>query len=368
MNNNQSYNEEGEEDFNNYYEEEEEEERGEEKQKSKPSVGKGGVQYYKDQPYDLAYEINESVSEAEISQASRKDDNQQKEQISNGERQDDEEEEEDEYDTKAIGKGSNTYPAVLASSSKPLPKFDFSEFYNLNTTGEVKELLQIMNKYVKTLIEIILISLFRFSATEVSLDTKLKPFIPSYIPSIGEVDAFIKVSRPDNFPEDLGFSVIDEPIINGVDPYIFKLELIDKSKVKVDRYEVKSVPEAEKNPKALQNWIEKITELRKTKTSSSVSYSKKMPDFESLMQVWPDKIEAAFKDIPLPDEKLNISLENYASIVCNLLDVPVHKLDQNRSLIEALHVIFTLYSEFRVNQHFQRNGSKEDNVQSMKFY
>jgi hypothetical protein len=155
MNNNQSYNEEGEEDFNNYYEEEEEEERGEEIPKSKPAVGKGAVQYYKDQPYDLAYEINESVSEAEISQASKKDEIQQKE-ISNGERQDDEEEEEEEYDTKAIGKGTNTYPAVMASSSKPLPKFDFSEFYNLNTTGETKELLQIMNKYAKKLLEILI--------------------------------------------------------------------------------------------------------------------------------------------------------------------------------------------------------------------
>ena len=208
----------------------------------------------------------------------------------------------------------------------------------------------------------------RFTPAEVTLDSKLKPFIPSYIPSIGEVDAFVKVSRPDNFPEDLGFSVLDEPIISGVDPYIFKLELIDKSKVKVDRYEVKTVPDADKNPKALQSWIDKITELRKTKTSSSVSYSKKMPDFESLMQVWPDKMEAAFKDIPFPDEKINMPIENYASIVCNLLDVPVHTLDTNRSLIEALHVVFTLYSEFRANQHFQRNGGKEDNVQSMKFY
>ncbi len=205
---------------------------------------------------------------------------------------------------------------------------------------------------------------------EIGLETKLKPYIPNYIPSVGEVDAFLKVNRPEGREEDLGLYVLDEPILNGVDPYIFKLELMDKSKVKVDKYEVKSVPEAEKNPKSIQNWIEKVAELRKNKTSSSVSYSKKMPDLESLMQVWPDKLESILKEIAFPDENLNIPVDNYAKIVCCMLDFPIHLLNTNRSLIESLHLLFTLYSEFKENQHFQRNtGSiKEDNVQSMKFY
>lgn len=36
------------------------------------------------------------------------------------------------------------------------------------------------------------------------LEAKLKPFIPDYIPAIGEVDAFIKMPRPDGQPETLG--------------------------------------------------------------------------------------------------------------------------------------------------------------------
>ena len=48
----------------------------------------------------------------------------------------------------------------------------------------------------------------RFRPNALQLDTKLKPFIPPYIPSIGEVDAFIKVSRPDGLPEDLGLAVV----------------------------------------------------------------------------------------------------------------------------------------------------------------
>jgi intraflagellar transport protein 46 len=40
------------------------------------------------------------------------------------------------------------------------------------------------------------------------LETKLKAFIPDYIPAIGEVDAFIKMPRPDGQPETLGLFVL----------------------------------------------------------------------------------------------------------------------------------------------------------------
>jgi intraflagellar transport protein 46 len=34
----------------------------------------------------------------------------------------------------------------------------------------------------------------------IDIDTKLKAFIPDYIPAIGEVDAFLKMPRPDGKP------------------------------------------------------------------------------------------------------------------------------------------------------------------------
>jgi len=36
----------------------------------------------------------------------------------------------------------------------------------------------------------------------------LKAFIPDYIPAVGEVDAFIKMTRPDTQIEILGLSVL----------------------------------------------------------------------------------------------------------------------------------------------------------------
>jgi len=201
----------------------------------------------------------------------------------------------------------------------------------------------------------------------------MKPFIPNFIPSIGEVDAFLKINRPDNQLEELGLSVLDEPTINGVDPVIFSLDLsyTGKSKNINPNLIIKTVDNAEKKPKEIQSWIDSISDLHQKKMSSNVSYSKKMPDVESLMQVWPDRMENLFKDLDFPDGSINMSTENYAKIICNMLDVPLHKLNDERSIIEALHLVFSVYYEFKENQHFPRGSQTGEinskNVQSMKF-
>mmetsp|Transcript_2211 Transcript_2211/g.3117 ORF Transcript_2211/g.3117 Transcript_2211/m.3117 type:complete len:94 (+) Transcript_2211:61-342(+) len=85
-----------------------------------------------------------------------------------------------------------------------------------------------------------------------------------------------------------------------------------------------------------------------------VHYSKSMPDVESLMQVWPEEIERLLKDISLPPAKIDLDLKDYVRIVCAILDIPVYS-----SMCESLHVLFTLYSEFRNNQHFRNNANQQ---------
>jgi intraflagellar transport protein 46 len=50
----------------------------------------------------------------------------------------------------------------------------------------------------------------------IDLDRNLKPFVPDYIPSVGEVDAFLKMPKPDG-TKDLGIAVLDEPTLNPED-------------------------------------------------------------------------------------------------------------------------------------------------------
>ena len=72
-----------------------------------------------------------------------------------------------------------------------------------------------------------------------------------------------------------------------------------------------------------------------------------MPDIEKLMQVWPPEFEEALRNLKVPPAELDVSLEEYAQICCNLMDIPMHK-----SAVQSLHVFFTLFSEFVGNQHF----------------
>ena len=54
--------------------------------------------------------------------------------------------------------------------------------------------------------------IMRYKSREVELETKLKCFMPEYIPAIGEIDSFIKVPRPDKKDdEDCGHKYLDEP-------------------------------------------------------------------------------------------------------------------------------------------------------------
>ena len=65
------------------------------------------------------------------------------------------------------------------------------------------------------------------------------------------------------------------------------------------------------------------------------------------------EMESALKEMQFPGPEIDMDPNCYARIILSMLDIPVHKLANNKSLIESLHVLFTLFSEFRQNQHFK---------------
>ena len=56
--------------------------------------------------------------------------------------------------------------------------YDPSEYENLNVSQEIKELFA---------------HVMRYTPQTIDLETRFKPFIPEYIPAVGDIDAFIKV-------------------------------------------------------------------------------------------------------------------------------------------------------------------------------
>jgi intraflagellar transport protein 46 len=230
------------------------------------------------------------------------------------------------------------------------------DYANLQVPLEVKELFQYIERY---------------KPQEVELNTQLRCFIPEYIPAIGEMDSFIKIPRADGREDELGLKVIDEPAAYQSDPVILELQLragIKRSQL--GEVSVRSVDNAAKNPQAIQGWVDSIKETHRIKPPPQVHYRKNMPDIENLMDQWPDEfeafLEAAQASVPpgtrggpaaavLPSPDLDLSLAEYVKVLCSLLDIPVYD-----NPIESLHVMFTLFQDFKNNPHFQARLAEED--------
>jgi len=222
------------------------------------------------------------------------------------------------------------------SDKKHPGQYNAQDYQNLPVSNEVKELFQYIDRYKPHIIE---------------LDTKLKPFIPDFIPCVGEVDAFLKIPRPDNKKDNLGLVQLDEPALNQSDPTVVDLQLRSVSKhSQMTPMDVRSIEVAEKNPREITNWINRISDLHKSKPLPNVQYAKKMPDIEQLMQVWPAEFEDFLSHNTLPLSQLDLELPAFVRVLAAIMDIPVHS-----NLTDPLHVMFTLYSEFKNNQHFSQS-------------
>mmetsp|Transcript_39867 Transcript_39867/g.71661 ORF Transcript_39867/g.71661 Transcript_39867/m.71661 type:complete len:352 (+) Transcript_39867:84-1139(+) len=223
-----------------------------------------------------------------------------------------------------------------ARKSEPAGAYNPSDYSNMNVSPEMEEAFKLITNYKPHSIE---------------LDAPLKPFIPELIPSVGEVDACLKMPRPDGAESGLGTVRLDEPTLNPSDPSILDLQLRSLSKAQdLQPMDIRSIEHAQKNPKEIENWVKRIETLNRGKPAPTVQYSRRMPDIEQLMQVWPAEFEEYLQQNPLPDmADLETDLPSYIRIIASILDVPVHN-----QLTETLHVILTLYSEFKSNQHFAK--------------
>eukprot|EP00794_Sanderia_malayensis_P010950 gene10950-12111_t len=243
--------------------------------------------------------------------------------------------------TKLASKEAPKKPQSLAVAKVAPPLR--AEYESLPVSQEIKDLFQYITRY---------------TPQNVELEHKLRPFIPDYIPAVGDIDAFLKVIRPENKVEVLGLHVIDEPCAKQSDPTVLDLQLRSISKqTSAKQMVVRSIEDAEKNPKAIDSWMQSIADLHRQKPPQNVHYTKTMPDIESLMQEWPPEFEEMLKNTGLPTADFDSDLIQYIDIICAILDIPVYK-----DRIQSLHVLFTLYSEFKNSQHF--NQLARDNLLS----
>ena len=79
--------------------------------------------------------------------------------------------------------------------------------------------------------------------------------------------------------------------------YFEKGTFVNILSLQIDFKVVRSIDDAERNSKAVDNWIESISDLHRQKPPQNVHYSKTMPDIESLMQEWPPEFEEMLKTV-----------------------------------------------------------------------
>ncbi|CAF3780686.1 unnamed protein product [Rotaria magnacalcarata] len=214
--------------------------------------------------------------------------------------------------------------------------YDPSLYRDLPVSSEIKDLFKCIEK---------------FQPQDIVLDTKLKPFISEYIPAIGDIDAFLKVPRPDGKEDSLALAVLDEPSSRQSDPHVLNLQLRYTSKQPISTSltnTIRRVSNADKNPKAIEEWVHNISKLQKAKTVDTIQYRKPMPDIDSLMQEWPVQFEELLKETSVPPADVDTDLATYVDIACSLLDIPVYE-----SRIPSLNALFTLYLGFKNSEHFK---------------
>lgn len=166
----------------------------------------------------------------------------------------------------------------------------------------------------------------------------------------------VQVPRPDGQEDRCGLSALDEPGPVQSDPTVLDLQLrtLSKRAPGSEAVLVRSIEHADKNPREVQRWIQSVAEVHRSRPPPTVPYARPMPDIERLMQEWPPELEELLKTNALPGADLDMTVDEYARVVCALLDIPVYPSATSAagSLVQSLHVLFTLYGEFKANAHF----------------
>ncbi|XP_026332899.1 intraflagellar transport protein 46 homolog isoform X2 [Hyposmocoma kahamanoa] len=241
--------------------------------------------------------------------------------------------------------------------------YDPKQYQDLKVPAEIDNLFQYIMKY---------------TPQKIDIDFKLQPFIPEYVPAVGDLDAFIKVSTPAcnvraaplservlEHIDNLGLTVLDEPAAEQSDSALLHLQMRAISKISSTKSTVltKKIENAEKNSKAVDRWIKDVSELHLSKPAPTVTYTSKMPDIDSLMEEWPETIEETLNEVGFPPPNIDCSLSQYVDLVCGLFDIPIGG-DSLNDRIQALHLLFSLYSAVRSSQLYA-DRQKEKNVENI---
>ena len=210
-----------------------------------------------------------------------------------------------------------------------------------------------------------------------------------------------------NEQKPIAVTVIDNSSMHSSDMAVLQMKRRAEVKTAVPVKTNADLPSL--NPKshdfnrALAKWCQSVIEIHSKSNPDRVFYSKRMPNVEILMNDWKtplgfevppvqdgdddhdDNIMVKFMKMAFP-EGINagdssladldcLKLSEFAKVCCLLVDIPVYEseystigrkplktpsngADSSKYLVESLHVLFSLYLEFRNSGHFGKTITK----------
>lgn len=125
-----------------------------------------------------------------------------------------------------------------------------------------------------------------------------------------------------------------------VEGALFDTQLQSRKQYKSSSFSVRSI-DVHSNPGTIDEWIFDVEEAHAAKRASSTINA--LPDLQALMQAWPQEMENALAsgDAFLPPADVDLSLEEYAKVLCALFSIPV----EETKLVGAIHKMMSLYME-----------------------
>lgn len=192
--------------------------------------------------------------------------------------------------------------------------------------------------------------IFRYSPQKVEIDYVLQPFIPEFIPSVGDIDAFLKVLPPKLLNEKstilshvdkLGLEILDEPSGQQSDPTLLHMKL--RSMSTQPRAPAPPSAVVSKSQKDIDTWIDEVQKLHANHPFPQVVHTKPAQDIDRLMTEWPSEMERMLNQLGFPSPYLNCSLKFYIELVCGIFDIPIGAGKSQSDYIYALYTFFNLY-------------------------
>lgn len=174
------------------------------------------------------------------------------------------------------------------------------------------------------------------------------PFIPDYIPAVGQPDPFLKIIPPksknekvNEFISKLGLEVLDEPCGEQSDPALLQMKLRAMSTTG-NRVPLPP-PSISTSSKDTEKWITEVQALHANQPYPMVAHSRLSPDIDALMTEWPTKMEHVLNSIGFPSAQLDCTLTFYIDLMCGLLDIPLPVEKSQMDYLIALNTLFNLY-------------------------